>query len=320
MKKEDIKIGDKLLVKESILLNNYSNYIEKGTILRVYDFTTKSKYILCSNESGTQYILEDNDLPKLAPYHAPVVDEFIKSKYGVGCILAFNIDFKVEVYRDKESKDKISVQLPKGTQIVIRSIKPLYYKCTLIDGEYKGLDISILQEILEHTTTQVGDIIDGNFGDYAKQDNNKPVKQHKDNFKINDEVVYYKSYLKIPKDNMPKLGTKLNFMAYLNCPLYYKGIPLDCMVTNEDGKVMLANSNCLKLYKANYSQVKHKITVTVKGNRIRYIDRVGNDFVAGMSVCDNQDKFNMRTGLLLAIARAYNDKALEDFALDKFKD
>lgn len=231
-------------------------------------------------------------------------------------ILEFDKDVKVTAYKNTKSKGTVTITLQKGTRIVVRSVNKFYVKFTVISGEYKGEHFALLKKSLSANAFYIDNTIDDNFGNGEQVTNKVP------RFKFGDIVVYAKSYTDKPLDNMIQLNSTLKFIGYLKENVYkksLKGVPYDCILEGDNGVCVIANSNCLKLYKKNYTTLKHEISVKVKDNRVKYMDKVGNDFVTGVSVCDKQDEFNLRAGLLLAIARAYKDKALEDFALDNYK-
>lgn len=231
-------------------------------------------------------------------------------------VLKFVNDVKITTYKNTKSKGVVTITLTKGTQIVVRGVNKIHVKFTVINGEYKGEHFILMKKSVCANTVYLGNAIIHYFGDDAQLTNKKP------RFKHGDVVIYAKSYTDKPLENMIRLNSTLKFIGYLKENIYEKkleGVPFDCILEGDNGVCIIANSNCLKLHKKNCATLKHEITVKVKNNRVKYMDKVGNDFVTGVSVCDNQDEFNLRTGLLLAIARAYKDKALEDFALDNFK-
>lgn len=316
----ELRKDDKLITIDSIkLIDTCNDYIKKGTKLEVVarlengDITVREPYCL-EDFTGKviMYTITKDDSDKIK----------VLSKYNESDVMEFTADTKLQVYRNEKSKGSVSMTFSKGTQIVIRSVTPRYYNCTVINGNYKGENITVVREIVDWFLHKLGNTIDTNFGeDIRKKEAETYEKLGKANcFKYGEEVVCCKTYVPQSKHLTNRLGEKVRFIHYLDKPVYTKdGIPLDCIISRNGG-FTLANSNCFKKYKPNYCFKNHEITVKVKGNRVKYMDKVGNNECVGVSVCDSQDKFNLRTGLLLAIARAYNDKALEDFALDRFKD
>lgn len=63
-----------------------------------------------------------------------------------------------------------------------------------------------------------------------------------------------------------------------------------------------------------------KLVVNQFGNKIIASGIVDNKPLTGTARCNPEDKFDFKTGMLIAIARAYGDKKLEDFVLhpDKY--
>lgn len=247
-------------------------------------------------------------------------------KFKVNDVLKFNCQWKITVYTNNKSKGAVNVIFTENSLLVVRSINEDYYNCTVINGEYKGSSVKILHDSAENVLDRVGDIINDNFGDDKEMKVTKTNAQsvRKFKFKSGDDIIYVKSYVREQQDFMGDIGERCTFVSYLGTPVYDKratGIPLDCVVKDSLQRSVLANSHCFELYKKNKPYVKHNITVKVSGNRVKYMDELGDGKIAvGMSVCDKQDKFNLKTGLLLAMARAYNDKALQDYVFDMAKD
>lgn len=315
---DKLEKGDMLITTDSIkLTNTCDDYLKKSTKLEVVGKLSNGSINVKEDMPSptgkvVMYIITKDDTDKVK----------LVSKYDVGDVLKFPHSMCLTVYRNEKTKGSINMTFQKGNQIAIRSIVPQYYNCTVISGEYKGEHITIVQDIADYFLEKLGNTIDGDFGDDKKRGENnmnKPIS-----FKYGDLVNYYKSVCADDKKPSLALNTNLMFIGYLDAPIpYHKdhSIPLDCVCTTLDThETVLANSTCLKAVKTNHCLNKHDITVKVKGNRVKYMDKIGNNEYVGVAVCDNEDVFNLRTGLLLAISRAYGDKALGDFALDMFKD
>jgi len=315
---DKLRKGDMLITTDTIkLTNTCDDYVKKGTKLEVVGKLSNGNIgvkedVFSPSGKVTMYVITKDDIDKVK----------LVSKYDVGDVLEFPHSMRLTVYRNEKAKGSINITFQKGNQIAIRSIVPQYYNCTVISGEYKGEHITIVQDLADYFLEKLGNTIDGDFGDDKKRGENymnKPI-----GFKYGDLVNYYKSVCADDKKPSLALNTNLMFISYLDTPIpYHKdhSIPLDCVCSTLDThETVLAHSASLKAVKTNHCLNKHEITVKVKGNRVKYMDKVGNNEYVGVAVCDNEDVFNLRTGLLLAISRAYGDKALGDFALDRFKD
>lgn len=315
---DKLRKGDMLITTDTIkLTNTCDDYVKKGTKLEVVGKLSNGNIGVkedVSSPSGkvATYIITKDDIDKVK----------LVSKYDVGDVLEFPHSMCLTVYRNEKAKGSINITFQKGNQIVIRSIVPQYYNCTVIKGEYKGEHITIVQNLADYFLEKLGNTLEDNFGDDIRMTNNVIMTSNK--FKEGDLVTYFKSNVPNAKDSKYKIGEVFKFIAYTQsavknpkCP----SIPLDCVCLSlRTHEIALACSTCFKHTKPNHCLNKHEITIKVKGNRVNYMDKVGDKEFVGVAVCDKQDLFNLRTGLLLAISRAYDDKALSDFALDMFKD
>lgn len=77
----------------------------------------------------------------------------------------------------------------------------------------------------------------------------------------------------------------------------------DTNVSDTDIELAIKPESC----KAVVNQFSNKLMLTIAN---------GKNPLIGVARCNPEDKFDFKTGLLLAIARAYDDKKLEEYALN----
>lgn len=328
----DIKVNDILVVTDNIkgVKTQGKDYtLTKNTVLKVLGVSENQNVIVvnkyyCDN-SHVFSITDDkfDNLKKIA----------VNAVFDINDILKCKITFEAYSPTDNE---RVLRSVLQNELVVIRSINRYgEYNATIISGSCKGEHIkfyidtaskyfSKVANSLGFTKEDIEDIVEKKYKVSPKrtEDFRKPYKPII--FKHGDRLVYYKTLVDNNKLCFAKLGETYRFVAYCKQPIYTKravGIPLDCVLQTDTKEVILANSSCLKPYKQNNCYVKHDFVIKTKGNKIKFVDKVNGTINAvGESKCKDNDWFNIKTGLLLAIARAYKDTALEDFALDKFKD
>lgn len=329
---DNIKVNDILEVTDNIkgVKTQGINYtLTKHTILKVLGVSENQKVIVVSKyycDDGHVFSITDDNFNNLKRIASDVV-------FDINDVLRCKVTFMAYSSTDDGRALRSVLQ---NELVVIRSINRYgEYNATIISGACKGEHIrfyidtayeyfSKVANSLDYTKEDIENIEEEIYKVTPKHTNDfrKPYKPTV--FKYGDRVVYYKTLVDNNKVCFAKLGETYRFVAYCKKPIYTKravGIPLDCVLQTDTKEVVLANSSCLKPYKQNNCYVKHDFVIKTKGNKIKFVDKVnGTINRVGESKCKDNDWFNIKTGLLLAIARAYKDTALEDFTLDKFKD
>lgn len=150
-------------------------------------------------------------------------------------------------------------------------------------------------------------------------------------FKYNDTVT-----LNNKSANTDLIGKPLRFLAYLDNEIENvtdgRGelVALDCVVQdNESGNVMLGVSERLKHYSWAVKDTSKKATKEIDlsdpegcigkvDNKIIFVYEDDDDKVyEGEAKCNPKDNFSDETGIVLAVARAFKDKKLEEFILNR---
>lgn len=132
------------------------------------------------------------------------------------------------------------------------------------------------------------------------------------------------------------IGKKALFISNVNPPILYNGVWCDCIVKFEgctkytlllkewikripkpkkqkpkQEKAPKNYTPLLKVYSVGTATVVEKIkSFELKDNIIQILEKEQFD-----ARCHKKDEYDELTGILIALARAYNDEVLEDFAL-----
>lgn len=115
-------------------------------------------------------------------------------------------------------------------------------------------------------------------------------------------------------------GTKLTFHEYFAPIKNWNGSMVDCICISDNGIIYALDSRLLIPQKENKhkNKVNGPIALEVHGNTVRIEDN--GVHVVGTAKCHPHDTFNITNGIALAAARAYRDKELEEFILNRTKE
>lgn len=140
-------------------------------------------------------------------------------------------------------------------------------------------------------------------------------------FKANDVVFINKLAKKETLDKYNRflyVGGLYYFHSYFNTPyIAPNGVYVDCMIGDFNGTYPF-NSKFITQEKDNYGNF-YSVYISTDNNVVtaKMIDIYNSKYYEGKASCHNDDKFNIHTGTLLAIARMFDDEELEKYILKR---
>ena len=179
--------------------------------------------------------------------------------------------------------------IKKGDKALVLSQTNDMFYCKLLTGQHKGSRLYFSESELKYVCA---------------------FKQK--SFESGDIV-----YLVHPVVDMSLKNSKFTFVSYLQSPYLLKdheNVLMDCVLMNEDGKHKFSSSIALE-YEPDLPKPKEEsntplLTITQKDNEIIVTHKNGT---TAKAKCCAEDVFDEQTGVMLALARLYNNKFLEFF-------
>lgn len=155
--------------------------------------------------------------------------------------------------------------------------------------------------------------------DKVEQDVDDNLQQKQEKFKKDMCVRINKKFKVRFKYNLPN-GKYFKFNSFIT-PYMKNNLIYDCLIKDSQDKLHYFNSRYLVKANPNDAYFVH---CKVVDNTVYFmsLNEIGgfDKAACGKAKCHENNKFDLKTGIILSVARAFKDKALEDYILDKNKE